>query len=179
MLESTKFRPLSSRAWRPRSALTRALLREYFSDKSADQSPEVLAIASCGASDRALPEHGPCLVGGTVTLDDNSFTTDIAIHSEGDAIAPYRYKALLDNGSPETFIRRDVLDRMLSVGAPSSACERTSSPRSWGGVGESAPLRTATHIRLRTNSSTKKNRHALSRCGHALSLHRSCSTLSC
>ena len=53
-----------------------------------------------------------------------------------------------DTGSPQTLIRRDVLDRMLSVGAASSACERPSSPRSWGGFGESAPSRIATHIRL-------------------------------
>ena len=83
-----------------------------------------------------------------MTLDDVFFTTDIAIHSGEDAIAPYRCTALLDTGSPLTFIRRDGWDRMLSVGAASSACERSSSPRSWGGFGESAPLRTATHIRV-------------------------------
>ena len=83
-----------------------------------------------------------------MTLDDVSFTTDIAIHSGGDAIEPYKCTALLDTGSPQTFIRRDVLDRMLSVGAASSACEWPSSPRSWGGFGESAALRTVTHIRL-------------------------------
>ena len=34
----------------------------------------------------ALSEHGPCLVGGTVTLliDDVSFTTKFAKHSGGD-----------------------------------------------------------------------------------------------
>ena len=120
----------------------------YFSSAPADQSLKVLAIASRGASDRALPQHGPCLVGSTVTLNDISFTTDIAIHSGGDAIALYRCTALLDTGSPQTFIRRDVLDSMLSIGAASTACERPSSPRSRGGFGESAPLRTATHIRL-------------------------------
>ena len=93
----------------------------YFPGAPADQRPEVLAIASRGTSDRAWPEHGPCLVGDTVTLDDVFFTTKIAIHSGGDAIAPYRCTALLDTGSPQTFIRRDVLDRMLSVGAASSA----------------------------------------------------------
>ena len=61
----------------------------------------------------ALSEHGPCLVGGTMALDDISFTTKIAIHSGGDTIAPYRCVALLDTGSPQTLIRRDVLGRML------------------------------------------------------------------
>ena len=120
----------------------------YFSDAPVNQSPEVLTIDSRCASNRALREHGPCLVGGTVTLDDVSFTTETAIHSGGDAIAPYRCTALLDTGSPKTFIRHDVLDRMLSVGTTSSACERPSSSRSWGGFAESAPLQTATHIRL-------------------------------
>ena len=102
----------------------------YLSSAPADRSPEVLAIAFRRASDRALPEHDPFLVGSTATLGDIYFTTDIAVHSEGDAIALYRCTALLNTGSPKTFIRRDVLDRMLSVGAASSACERPSSPRS-------------------------------------------------
>ena len=81
----------------------------YFSDDPADQSHEVLAIASGVGVGLALSEHGPCLVGGTVTLDDVSFTTKIAIHSGRDVIAPYRCVALLDNGYPQIFIRRDVL----------------------------------------------------------------------
>ena len=54
---------------------------------------------------------------------------------------------LLDTGAPQTFIRRDVLDRMLLVGAASTACEQPFNPRSWGGFGEAAPLRTSTSIR--------------------------------
>ena len=65
----------------------------------ADQSPDVLAIASGVGPGLALSEHGPCLVGGTVTLDDVSLTTKTAKHSGGDAIAPYRFVALLDTGS--------------------------------------------------------------------------------
>ena len=61
---------------------------------------------------------------------------------------PRRCLALLDTGSPQTFIRRDVLDRMVLVDAASAACERPCSPPSWGGFGESAPLRTSTSIRL-------------------------------
>ena len=62
----------------------------YFSDAPADQGHEVLEIASGVGPGLALSEHGPCLVGGTVTLDDLSFTIKIAIHSGGDDIAPYR-----------------------------------------------------------------------------------------
>ena len=49
-----------------------------------------------------------------MTLDDASFTTEVAIHSGGDAIAPYRRAVLLNTGSPQTFIRRDALDHMTT-----------------------------------------------------------------
>ena len=52
----------------------------------ADQSQEVLEIASGVRPGLALSEHGPCLVGGTMTLDDVSFTTKFEIHIGGDAI---------------------------------------------------------------------------------------------
>ena len=87
-----------------------------FSDAPADSSPEFLAVAPGADSSLALPEHGPCLVGGITTLHDASFTTKIAVHSGAHALAPYGYVVLLDTGSPQTFIRRDVLDNMLSVG---------------------------------------------------------------
>ena len=61
----------------------------FFSDAPADQSQEILEIAFGVGPGLALPEHGPCLVGGTVTLDGVSFTTNIAIHSGGDAMTPY------------------------------------------------------------------------------------------
>ena len=77
-----------------------------------DQSQESLEIASGVVPDLAFSEHGPCLVGGTVTLDNVSFTTKLAIHSEGTS---HRCVALLDIGSPQTFIRRNVLDRTLLV----------------------------------------------------------------
>ena len=120
----------------------------YFSDSPADQTHEGWETASGVDPGLALSKHGPCLVGGTVTLDDVSFTNKIAIHSRWGAIAPYRFVALLDTGSSQTFIRRDVLDRLLSVGPASAACERSCSPRSRGGFAEKAPFRTTTSIRL-------------------------------
>ena len=118
----------------------------FFSNTSADESQERLEIAYGVGPGLALSEHGPYLVGGTVALDAVSFTTKLAIHRGGDAIAPYRCVALRDTGSPQTFFRRDVLDLMLLVGTASAACERPCSPRSWGGFGES--LQTSTIICL-------------------------------
>ena len=69
-----------------------------------------------------LSEHGPCLGGGTVTLDDVLFTTKIPIHIGGDAITPERCVALLDTSSAQSFIRRDESGRMFLVGAVPTAC---------------------------------------------------------
>ena len=76
----------------PRRALAQVLLRSFrpvFSDAPADSGPEVLPVTPGVDSSLTLPEHGPCLVGGTITLDDASFTTKIAVHSEASALAPY------------------------------------------------------------------------------------------
>ena len=83
-----------------------------------------------------------------MTLDDVSFTAKTATYSGGNAIGLHRCAAFFDTDSPQNFIRRDVLDRMLSVGTAWSACERPSNTRYWGGFGASAPLRASTRIRL-------------------------------
>ena len=48
-----------------------------FSGAPADHSPDVLAVAPCNVpaltDTPTLPEHGPNLVGGTITLDNASF----------------------------------------------------------------------------------------------------------
>ena len=71
-----------------------------------------MEIASGVGLGLELSEHGPCLVGGTVTLNDVSFTTRFAIHS-GEGVPEVRGTPRY--WFPQTFIRRDVLDRMLLV----------------------------------------------------------------
>ena len=90
----------------------------------------------------------PAPSGGPITLDDATFTTKIAVHSVAGVLAPLGCVTLLDTGSPQTFIRRDVLDRMQSVGAAFIASEQKCAPRSWGGGRESAPLKTSPGVRL-------------------------------
>ena len=113
-----------------------------------DNNPKVLAITPGVDPFLALPEHSPYLVGGSLTFDEASFTTKIAVHSGATALAPFGCVALLGTGSPQTFIRRDVLDSMLSVGEASVTCERKCAPRSRGGFGQSAHLQTSTSVRL-------------------------------
>ena len=76
----------------PSCSLTAASARQgppsevstYPSNPSADQPQDVLEIASGVGPGLALSSYGPCLVGGTMTLDDVSFTTKFAIHNGGD-----------------------------------------------------------------------------------------------
>ena len=74
-----------------------------FSDALVDSSPEVLVVTPGVVSSLALPEHGPCLVDGIITLDDASFTTKIAVHSGANAVTPHGCVALLDTGSHKRF----------------------------------------------------------------------------
>ena len=54
-------------------------------DVPRNHSPEVLSVRSSlfDGNDAVplLPEHGPCLVDGTVTVDDKSYTTKLQIHA--------------------------------------------------------------------------------------------------
>ena len=77
-----------------------------FSDAPAGNSPEVFAVAPGVDPSLAQSEHGPCLVGGIIALDDALVTTKIAFHSGPNALAPFGCVALFDTGSPQTFISR-------------------------------------------------------------------------
>ena len=119
----------------PRSFLG---VSDLFFGAPADQSQEVLEIASGVGLGLAFSEHGPCFVGGTVTLDDVLFTTSFAIHS-GRGCHRGTW-ALLDTVFPQTFIRRHVLDRMLLVAVDTS----------YGLEGATLPPVSYTHLTLPT-----------------------------
>ena len=93
-----------------------------------------------------LSKHVHRIDKGTATVDDVSFATKIAQHSDKNAIVPCRCMTYLASGSPQLFIRRKGLHHMRLVGAASVACEGPFIPHSWGVVGVSAPLRTLTII---------------------------------
>ena len=92
-----------------------------FSDAPADHSLNVLAVAPCAVlaflDAPSLPEHGPSLVRGTITLVDAYFTTKFFVHSGTTAFTAFGFVALFETGyigSPQIFICRDVLEQMLS-----------------------------------------------------------------
>ena len=65
----------------PRSSLG---VSDLFLGRGGRPKPGSLEIASGVGPSLALSEHGPLLVGGTVTLDDVSFIARFAIHSGED-----------------------------------------------------------------------------------------------
>ena len=83
-----------------------------------------------------LHEYGPELTEGKVSLDYSSFTTTVSIHGGRKATKKYKSVALLDSGSPSSFVTQAAIDEML----------RRGKPRRWGGFTDST-------VSLQTNSS--------------------------
>ena len=101
----------------------------------SDHGGDVVAVMSAAHSGRRPPvlaEQGPRLVASVVTMDDFSFTIEIKVHS-GPAAVQLGCVALLDTGSPQTFINTHALDNMKRAGATSAICERHT-PLSPGGA---------------------------------------------
>ena len=101
----------------------------------SDHGGDVVAVMCAAYSDQHSPllaEQGHCLVAGVATMDDSSFTTKVKIHSRTVAVQ-LGCIALLDTGSPKTFINTHSLESMKRAGAVSAICERHTPLRSWGG----------------------------------------------
>ena len=82
-----------------------------------------------------------------VPKDHSTFASKTKIHG-GPTSAQYGCVALLDTGSSQSFITRNDWDNVVQSGAATTVYETQTSPRSWGGFGESLPLHTSTTVRL-------------------------------
>ena len=91
-----------------------------------DHSAEVLHVVSPSAGSLPAPllEHGPDLVGGTLLVDSNLYTTRVKLHSGPTATEQHSCIALLDSRSPASFINETVVQQMLDAGALSAGCVR-------------------------------------------------------
>ena len=116
-------------------------------DTPQDHGPSVMAISAPTDNRRYLPEQGPSLVDGVVTMDDASHTTRVRLHS-GIATVGYHCGALLDSGSPASFITSNALGTMLASGAVSEQFIIISNIRSWGGFGSAKALKTSIMVGL-------------------------------
>ena len=119
-------------------------------DAPDDQPFDVLHIASSSTTARndLIPEQGPDLVGGTLLMDSDSYTTRIRLHGGPTASSSLLTTALLDTGSPVSFVSDSVVDSMIAGGALSANCVRHSTARSWGGFGDGPALETTKSVRL-------------------------------
>ena len=76
-------------------------------------------------------------------MDHSSFTTTVSIHGGRKAAKKYKSVALLDSGSPSSFVTQAVIDEMLRKGAASADMIIVGKPRRWGGFTDSTePLQT-------------------------------------
>ena len=90
-----------------------------------------------------LHEYGPELTGGKVSVDCSSFTTTVSIHGGRKATKKYKSVALLDSGSPSSFVTQAVIDETLRKGTASADMITLGKRRRWGGLTDSTePLQT-------------------------------------
>ena len=100
-----------------------------------DHAPEVLLAQGPRVDAPLIPEQGPDLISGVVTMDDTMFTTLLSLHSGVFTTSRFNCRALLDTGSPQSFIHKGAFDQMVATGAADASCVRPTTVRTWSGFG--------------------------------------------
>ena len=102
----------------PLNTTTHSAQLSAFTDSLPDDhAPEVLSAYAQRPTAFLLPEQGPGLVSGVVTMDDATFTTLLSLSSRASATSPFNCCALLATGSPQSFIHQGAFDQMVVTGA--------------------------------------------------------------
>ena len=125
----------------PANAQT-AALSAFTESVPDDHAPEVRLAQEQRADAPLLPEQGPDLIGGIVTTDDTPFTTLLTLHSGVSVTSRFDCRALLDTGSPQSFIHQGAFDQMVAMGAADPSCIRSTTPKTWSGFGSQQLLST-------------------------------------
>lgn len=97
-------------------------------------------------------------------MDGSPFTTKTKIHS-GPIAAQLGCVTLLSTDSPHTFIETHAPESMERTDAASAICERSNSPRLWGG-GRQAPASPDLYCAQACSSSTTTNQLQHASCRH-------------
>ena len=127
----------------PPSANTQTATLSTFTDSVPDDhTPEVLSSQEQRIDVPLIPEQGPDLIGSVVTMDDTTFTTLLSLHSGVSSTSRFNCRALLDTGSPQPSIHQRAFDQMVATGAADASCVRSTTPRTWSGLGSRQLLRT-------------------------------------
>ena len=125
-----------------------AMLFTYTASVPDDHAPEVLLAQEQRLDAPPIPEQGPDLIGGIVTMDDATFTTLLSLHSGVSATSRFNCRALLDTGSPQSFIHQGAFDQMVALGAADASCVRSTTPRTSSGFGSRQLLSTNQQARM-------------------------------
>ena len=113
-----------------------------------DHAPEVLLAQEQRIDVPLIPEQGPDLISGVVTIDDDTFTTLLSLHSGVSTTSRFYCRALLDTGSPQLFIHQGAFDQMVATGTADASCVRSTAPRTWSGFGSRQLLSTHRQTRM-------------------------------
>ena len=125
-----------------------AMLLAHTGSVPDNHAPEVLLAQEQRPDAPLIPEQGPDLIGGIVTMDDATFTTLLSLHSGISATSRFNCRALLDTVSPQSFIHQGAFDQMVALGAADASCVRSTTPRTWSGFGSQQLLSTNQQARM-------------------------------
>ena len=113
-----------------------------------DHAPEVLLAQEQHIDAPLIPEQGPDLISDVVPMDDATFTTLLSLHSGVSTTSRFNCRALLDTGSPQSFIHQGAFDQMVATGAADASCVRSTTPRTWSDFGSRQLLSTHRQARM-------------------------------
>ena len=131
----------------PANAQT-AALSAFTESVPDDHAPEVRLAQEQRADAPLLPEQGADMIGGIVTMDDATFTTLLTLHSGVSATSRFDCRALLDTGSPQSFIHQGAFDQIVAMGVADASCIRSTTPRTWSGFGSQQLISTNRQARM-------------------------------
>ena len=125
------------------SANTQTTTLSAFTDSVPDDhAPEVLLAQEQRIGAPLITEQGPDLISGVVTMDDATFTTLLSLHSGVSTTSRFNCRALLDTGSPQSYIHQGAFNQMVATGAADASCVRSTTSRTWNGFGSRQLLST-------------------------------------
>ena len=132
------------------SANTQTARLSAFTDSVPDDhAPEVLLAQEQRIDPPLILEQGPDPIGGVVTMDDGTFTTLLSLHSSGVSTTPrFNCRALLDTGSPQSFIHEGAFDQMVTSSVAGASCVQSTTPTTWSGCGSRQLLSTHRQARM-------------------------------
>ena len=130
-------------------------------EKTRDLGKQVNSYEWVGTVEKNgyLHEYGPELTGGKVSVDRSSFTTTVSIHGGRKATKKYKSVALLDSGSPSSFVTQAIINEILRKGAAPADIITVGKPHEWGGFTDSTePLQTNSSACLSVQFFKEKSR---------------------